>query len=464
MSLTKEQTQFISYFERGCNVVLSAPAGTGKSYVLNYLKTIEKYKNDIETGNIVYASSTAISALLIEGTTIHSFLGIGLGRGDVKDWLKYSNRPAIRQRGDYLNYVKTIIIDEFSMISAEFIENMDMFLRLKIKKTANCRPFAGIQIILTGDIFQLDTVEGSGVNTSKIFNTGGYNWKYITFTKIHRQLANENNGELFINLINKIKYNDFDSDDFGIIKHIKSTELIFSEDSKEISTYTILASTNKEVEDYNNSMLKKLNMDNLIEFKPCISTSSNRKQVESDYTIKLSVGCKILITYNISQTLCNGRACIITNISNGKTQAGKYIEVIIQGDESGENHIINYIDKTEDIFIAENGKMKIKQKKLFSYLPVRIGYAITIHKSQGATLTNVILNVNKVFNIFQLYVAVSRVRKAKDIIFVGNMNNIYYLKTKQTTIDSVNKKKNFISKFIINSYIEYLENNENLRC
>jgi len=457
VELSAEQKQFISYFNNGDNIVLSAPAGSGKSFVLNYIKSIDKYKNDIQTGKIVYTSSTAISALLIDGTTIHSFLGIGLGNGDVKNWLRYSNRPVIRQRGDYLNSVNTIIIDEFSMISSEFIENMDIFLRLKIKKTINCSPFGGVQIVLTGDVFQLDSVDGRNIIDSNVFRIGGYKWKYMTFTKNHRQVVEEDSDRQFIELINKIKYNTFNSEDFDIINKDTISNVIFSEDPDVINKYTILASTNKEVELYNNSMLKKLNMNDLVEFKPFISNTNNKKQIESEHTIKLSIGCKILITYNINNVLCNGRAGIITNINNGKTISEKYIEIIIIGDKAGEKHIINYIDKKEDILINELGRIKIKQKKLYSYLPVRVGYAITIHKSQGATLENIVINVDRIFNIYQLYVAISRVRRAKDITLVGNMNNIYYLKTRTNTIESVINKKKFISKFIINSYIEHLQ-------
>lgn len=146
VNLSKEQENFIDLFRSGKNIVLSAAAGSGKSFVLNHIRN--NILSDEDKCSVVFTSSTAISALLINGVTAHSYLGIGIGEGDYKNWIRYTNRFNIRARGDYLSTLKTLIIDEFSMLNSQFIDNLDLFLRLKKNKTYNSKPFGGVQIIL----------------------------------------------------------------------------------------------------------------------------------------------------------------------------------------------------------------------------------------------------------------------------------------------------------------------------
>ncbi len=450
--LSDEQKKFIETFNTGENIILSAPAGSGKSTVINYIRNQLKINNNMES--VAFTSSTAISALLINGSTIHSFLGIGLGEGNVKDWLRYSNRFAVRNRGELLTnkIVKTIIIDEFSMISSEFIETMDIFLRLKINKSYNSgKEFGGVQIILIGDIFQLDTVKGDNIISSEVFRK--YKWNYITFTKIHRQNTNSDSGNNFVSLINKIKFNSFKTEDFSDIKFIDSKE-IGNMSIEDISRFTFLVSTNEEVDKYNNIMLKRmmtasgLDDSDFVEFKPVIIKQSAKKSAPQ--SIKLIVGCKVLITYNITPELCNGRTCTIVSID----KKNKTVNVKLCGSKDDNIFAITYIERTEDSICPDTKKWK--QNKLYSYMPLRVGYAITIHKSQGATLENVVLDINRIFSIYQLYVAVSRVRKIEDINVLGSVKDIeklIRLKTKESSISTSRRKKEFFSKFIISAFI-----------
>lgn len=447
VNLSKEQENFIDLFRSGKNIVLSAAAGSGKSFVLNYIRN--NILSDEDKCSVVFTSSTAISALLINGVTAHSYLGIGIGEGDYKNWIRYTNRFNIRARGDYLSTLKTLIIDEFSMLNSQFIDNLDLFLRLKKNKTYNSKPFGGVQIILIGDIFQLDNVSGNSITESDIFKDG---WKFITFVESHRQKC-----KIFQKMLEDIKFNssfDLLLENIEIINSVREVET--DEGVNKLEDFTLLVSTNEEVEKYNNYMIKKLGFVNMKTFKPIVYNKTNSKYLSKFHIFDLSlcVGCKVLITFNISPELCNGRSCIIRNLDGDSIGVSLWEDFKING-ELAQIHTITYIDRIEDSVVMSEGKGKIKQTKLFSYIPLKIGYAITVHKSQGATLDKVLLDIDRVFNLSQLYVAVGRVRNVKDIIIISKYKkelkeNLLYISNRSEY--NINQKKKFYSRFIVSMF------------
>lgn len=447
VNLSKEQENFIDLFRSGRNIVLSAAAGSGKSFVLNHIRN--NILSDEDKCSVVFTSSTAISALLINGVTAHSYLGIGIGEGDYKNWIRYTNRFNIRARGDYLSTLKTLIIDEFSMLNSQFIDNLDLFLRLKKTKTYNSKPFGGVQIILIGDIFQLDNVSGNSITESDIFKDG---WKFITFVESHRQKC-----KIFQKMLEDIKFNssfDLLLENIEIINSVHEVEN--DEGVNKLEDFTLLVSTNEEVEKYNNYMIKKLGFVNMKTFKPIVYNKTNSKYLSKFHIFDLSlcVGCKVLITFNISPELCNGRSCIIRNLDSDSIGVSLWEDFKING-ELAQIHTITYIDRIEDSVVMSEGKGKIKQTKLFSYIPLKIGYAITVHKSQGATLDKVLLDIDRVFNLSQLYVAVGRVRNVKDIIIISKYKkelkeNLLYISNRSEY--NINQKKKFYSRFIVSMF------------
>lgn len=448
--LSREQDNFIDLFKSGKNIVLSAAAGSGKSFVLNHIRNHILTEEDKCT--VVFTSSTAISALLINGVTAHSYLGIGIGDGDHKNWIRYTNRFNIRARGDYLSTLKTLIIDEFSMLNSQFIDNLDLFLRLKKNKTYNSKPFGGVQIILIGDIFQLDNVSGDSITESEIFKDG---WKFITFVESHRQKS-----RTFQKMLEDIKFNNsFDLllENIEIFNSVKDVE---EHEIHKLGDFTLLVSTNEEVEKYNNYMIKKLGFTKMKIFKPIVHNKANAKYLSKFHIFDLSlcVGCKVLITFNISPELCNGRACIIRSFDGEFIIVSLWEDFKING-ESAATHTITYIDRIEDSVIISEGKGKIKQTKLFSYIPLKIGYAMTIHKSQGATLDKVLLDIDRVFNLSQLYVAVGRVRDVRDIVIISKdkkelIEKLLYVSNRSRC--NINQKKKFYSRIIVNMFTDQM--------
>ena len=203
-------------------------------------------------------------------------------------------------------------------------------------------------------------------------------------------------------------------------------------------------------------MIKKLGFVNMKTFKPIVYNKTNSKYLSKFHIFDLSlcVGCKVLITFNISPELCNGRSCIIRNLDGDSIGVSLWEDFKING-ELAQIHTITYIDRIEDSVVMSEGKGKIKQTKLFSYIPLKIGYAITVHKSQGATLDKVLLDIDRVFNLSQLYVAVGRVRNVKDIIIISKYKkelkeNLLYISNRSEY--NINQKKKFYSRFIVSMF------------
>lgn len=433
MCLSKEQEEFISIASEGKNILLTAPAGYGKSFVLESLKN--------QQSGVYMTSTTGRSAMLINGITIHSFLGIGIGFGDYKSWLNFAckNRPKF----NFLRTIKTIIIDECSMLSAEFLDNMNKYLSIVRKNSAL---FGGIQIILVGDIFQLEPVEGKSIIKSELFDLNLF--KLITFTIPFRQ-----DEEVFLNILNKIRIGNYDS---SIINWIKSKS-ISNENLEKLNInedIVYLLSTNKEVNYFNDKFKKELiekTKESEISYE-IITSKSNAEKINSFANkagvcsnLKLVKGCKIMITYNLPNGLRNGSVGIATELHKNSI-------VAVVNEES---YVIDYIDFKEN-YIGNDGN--VKERKLFKYLPIKLAYSITIHKSQGSTIESpVVINLNNVFSMFQIYVAISRVKKE---------NQIYFLNTNQTSLESLLKRadneyidiKLFYSRIVVDKYIRYIAN------
>jgi ATP-dependent DNA helicase PIF1 len=425
-TLSPEQKLAIDLINSGKNVFLTGGGGTGKSYIIDKIVSIykSKYASDYRK-YLGVTSLTGSSALLIGGITIHSFSGIGVRSGsDSRDIEKIIKKPFIKKRWSEL---QAIIIDEISMMTPRMFRLLHL-LGQSIKK--NYLPFGGIQLILSGDFCQLSPIlEDNMVHTMEYcFETD--EWKNgnifpVYFKTIHRQRDTE-----FINVLQKIRLGISDIDTTSILMSRFKAELTnphgilptklypTREKVNQINDQQFLENSgDKEVKTY------KLAFDfNFRKDKTKILPDDEREMLSQkiannlpiNYILNLCVGLQVILVVNmdIDIGLVNGSKGVVV----GFAEETDYPIVEFS------NGVIKTIDlyKWDIENVSEYSNLTVK----VSAIPLVLGYACTIHKSQGMTIDLAVMDIGK--NVFtgsggygQVYVALSRVRSLSGLSLIN---------------------------------------------
>ena len=378
------------------NIFLTGKAGSGKSTLLEYFRTNTKK-------NFVILAPTGIAAIKAQGTTIHSFFLFPMSvltKDDIQEIKKKNNRRVI-------NKLDTLLIDESSMMRADIMDGIDQSLR--INREIN-KPFGGVQVILIGDLFQLPPVvtgdefaamdylypEGSYFFNSNSYSTG----KFIKFelNKIFRQ-----KDEDFIKILNqiriaKITQNDLDS----INKRVIGNE--FKPPKKTI----ILSPTNRKVDIINNTNLNKITSK---AFTYTAVVEGRFGEAPVDEELELKVGSQIMIVKNDiykPRRYVNGTIGFVSILNDD------YIKVEVDGEEIKiEKHTWERIQ-----YKVSNGVISKEVIASFTQYPIKLAWAVTIHKSQGQTFENVFIDLDTgAFSHGQTYVALSRATSIEGLYF-----------------------------------------------
>jgi ATP-dependent DNA helicase PIF1 len=406
MSLTQEQQYGLEQMKSGYNVFLTGNAGTGKSYLLK--KYIEWIKENNRIKDLAITSTTGVSAILIGGKTLHSWAGIGLGKSDLIRKVKRNEIAIERWKS-----VKTLIIDEISMMSPDLFDNLN-YVGKTIRNNPML-PFGGIQMILVGDFCQLPVVKSSH---TYCFESRA--WKECDFKIVNlKEIIRQNNLE-FTNVLQKIRMGEIDD---SIKKLLGSRLGIWNKNTcnKDGIKPTLLYSTNQNVDTMNNKELDKLIELNLPDktfrvnidvVRSKLNDRDQKKMIDfvigDNKSIKLAVGAQVMLTRNIDvdNGLANGSRGIITDFSKD----GKDLPIV---------KFVNGISTAVELYKNEYYDHEIH----FTYhqIPLRLAWATTIHKSQGATLDYVVANLSNIFEYGQAYVALSRVKCLENLYLVGGI-------------------------------------------
>ena len=386
--LNIEQQAALTSFIEGNNIFLTGPAGTGKSVTL---KKMIEYCN--MKGKIYGVSATTGSAaFLIGGRTIHSYLGLGFAKDSSKNIFEYNrrNRPHIVKK---LRGLETLIIDEISMLDTELFNKISEYLSLVRN---NLKPFGGIQLVLTGDFCQLEPVAGDYCFKSEI-------WKKLDLDIIYLNKMIRQDGDLkFQKMLMKLRYGICSDKTFERLSELK--------DNKFINIIpTILYSKNHDVDKINTLEYKKL-IDSGAQTKtyeiqlPTVKKNKDKaitwfNTFDIPESIELCIGCQVVVLANIDQDkgIVNGTRGYITELKN-------------------KSIMIKRVDGTE-FEIEYHKNVSIDDKDIFiCYIPLKLAYALTIHKSQGMTLDALELDIgNNIFAAGQAYTALSRAKSLKSI-------------------------------------------------
>jgi ATP-dependent exoDNAse (exonuclease V) alpha subunit len=405
------------------NLLILGDAGSGKSTFIKYFINNTKKKT-------VLVAPTGVAAVNIGGTTIHKFF-----HAPPKPLTHHDVRIINGELLDVYRNIDTVIIDEISMVRADLLDYIDNFFKINLGDNA---PFAGKQIIMIGDLCQLPPVIKEGgdkdmikslYKTEFFFSSNCLSNSFyhrVPFTKVFRQ-----NNTNFINLLNKIKYDQISEDEIASINKI-----CYNPDVDYFNTTTI-CSTNAIAKQINEKQLSKLNS-KLFVFKAEVEGSFNPNSCPVDEEIFLKVGARVMMRSNdVEGRWYNGTIATVVDISNNLD----YIIVQI----GNQQFLVNRKEYTsvDYSFSKKDKKIESKPSGKMIQLPVTLAWAMTTHKMQGATLDKVNIDFgNGAFASGQVYVAMSRCRTLKGI----------------TLIRPLKRSDVFLDKRILEFYKDYFKN------
>jgi len=371
---------------------ITGKAGTGKSHLLKFLKTNSKKQ-------IVVCAPTGVAALNVSGQTLHSFFKIPPNFVNPEE-VKLSNKVA-----ELLRHVEVLVIDEVSMVRAEMIDIIDHLLK---QAREPFTPFGGVQLVMFGDPFQLPPIVASK-ELQEYFsrNHGGFHffnahvWEDVEFETYELKEIFRQKDDLFIALLNRVREGDVDDD---LLAQLNRRVEEFLEDSPVI----VLSTTNNKVNFINSNKLSSIPSKEFV-FEAYISGALDERQYPADEILKLKKGAQIMMLKNDpDDRWVNGSLGTVESLGEEE------INVNING------AIYNVApvswDKINYFYNRETKKVEEQIVGKFVQYPIRLAWAITIHKSQGQTFDRVIIDLDSgAFTTGQVYVALSRCRSLSGI-------------------------------------------------
>jgi len=450
IDLSTEQKEVLYKYKKGLNIFITGPGGSGKSELIKIINNDAYLKRK----KIKICALTGCAAILLKckAQTLHSWAGIGLGKAPPATIIhNIGKNPKIRERWCS---IRILVVDEVSMLSKKLFELLNIIAKI-IRK--NDKPFGGIQLIFSGDFYQLPPVGDKNDIESKQFCFESEEWynifnveNHISFKTIFRQRDIN-----FTNVLNSIRHGLVTSEIIQILKNR------LHKIPEENILVTKLYPTKAKVETINKFELNKLSGNIVIytleivkktvlsEKEKRILCSLSETEIEYEITnfmsnlicnnqLELKIGCQVMCLINIYD---ENETIILANGSQGKVVGFELIDC-----EENELPIIlfdNGIRFTMNYYTWECEKVPFVHIK---QIPLIHSWALTIHKCQGITLDNIELDIgNNIFEYGQSYVALSRVK---------TLDGLYLRHFDHTKIKSNEKVSQFYNNFdVLNEII-----------
>lgn len=386
------QQEALAIMHSGQSVLLTGAAGTGKTYVLNQF--VRRARANGKT--VAMTATTGLAATHLNGTTIHAWSGMGvfdvLPRGHI---LKMG-----KQRKDIINKTDILVIDEISMLHDYRLDLVDEICR-GVRETD--KPFGGIQVILSGDFFQLppvnrgDSRQGSFITTSEAWQEGDFTVCYLT--EQYRQKSDQ----IYTDILNGIRAGFLTGRQLAMLR--ARSEAV----TDPWAAVTRLLTTNADVDYINVGHLAKINADS-VTYE--MVTSGSKKYVEqllrsclAPEILELKKGAHVMCIKNsIEKKYVNGSLGIVEDFE-------KHTDFPII--RLTNNKLVTVKPDTWELIDGD------KRRASASQIPLRLAWAITVHKSQGMTLDAARVDLSRAFVEGMGYVALSRVRGLEHLALDG---------------------------------------------
>lgn len=430
------------------SMFITGKAGTGKTTFIKFIQ--QEIKK-----NFLILAPTGVAAVNAGGQTMHKFFGFPMEV--INPYSSFSPSP---ERRELLEHIDTIIVDEVSMVRSDMVDGMDCYLRSAFGTNL---PFAGKQVIFVGDLFQLPPVVRTGTADEemledyygeglpffyKAFVLKRMNLPKIEFRKVYRQ-----SDPLFLNILNNIRENKATPGDLAVL----NDHAVHGVQSDDYSI--ILTTVNKTADEINQNKLSEIELDEY-EYKGAISGNFKTSDCIVPEVLKLKVGAQVMFCRN-EQRCTNGTIAVVTALENNKIyvklDSGRIVDVEKAVWES-----------KEKVYNRETRKLETNVVGTFTQYPLKLAWAITIHKSQGMTFDRMHLDLSRrFFASGQAYVAFSRLRSLDGLTMSGKIYKSDIIQNPEVLAfaNTFNDEKMINDEFELGKlFYSYLKNKEYDKC
>ena len=371
---------------------LTGRAGTGKT---TFLRNVQKLVNK----QFITLAPTGVAAILAGGETIHSFFGLPMEICTPGTCGKMNDAKILA-----LLHADTIIIDEVSMVRCDIVDAIDYTMRRVLKTSL---PFGGKQVIFIGDMFQLPPIVRSGAERDMmkdLYHTEDFFFykadviKRLRLVKIEFQKVYRQEDTQFLGILENIRLNNVTPEN---LMHLNERVCQPSKDEDMVIT---LSSVNQTADNINQEKLSGLNTD-LYTYEGTITGKFEEKRLPVELNLNLKVGAQVMFTRNDQhKRWVNGTLGKVTKLTKDEIHVTT---------ETGNTYAVPCCtwDSVNYEYDKESRKLKKEVTGSFTQYPLKLAWAITVHKSQGMTFDKMYLDLSRgMFAAGQLYVALSRVR------------------------------------------------------
>jgi ATP-dependent DNA helicase PIF1 len=382
------------------SVLITGPAGTGKTYLTKAL--IEAFQQSMPANALGITGSTGAAAVLIQGRTLHSFLGIGLAKSPADDLI----RKMSKNQKAKLCRLRTLVVDEVSMLSASLIDLVDAVLRGVRSKDL---PFGGVRCVFIGDACQLPPVQGAYFFLSSA-------WKNAEIQVFQLKTLVRQQGDLrFQELLSRARWGTLTPEDIALLKSrvgvrgafeisgILPTRLYAINDQVDREnhrSYQALLTTHQPTPQ--KAVYKTQLIDPTGTFRAKLQKYAEQARIPP--FVELCIGCQVMVLWN------QAPETEIVNGTRGVVVAFQEDAVVLK-DTKGRRITIPYAtmdyhdETTSKVFYREEANPGIR------FMPLKLAYGVSIHKSQGTTLDAAEINLGEsIFEYGQAYTALTRVK------------------------------------------------------
>jgi len=411
--------RFINQTNR--SLFLTGKAGTGKTTLLKeIIRTTHK--------NTVVVAPTGIAALNAGGVTIHSMFQLPFGAfipdhtaPVFSDSVKFETRDSLRRhfrmsgiKRSVIRNMELLVIDEVSMLRGDLLDAVDFMMQSVRKKPA---PFGGVQVLFIGDLLQLPPViKNEEWNTLRRYYRGKFFFHshviqnhpplYIELTKIFRQTD-----DTFIGILNNLRNNIVSREDIQMLNSYVNPKF----NLRENPGFITLTTHNSKADAINSSALETLK-EKTYEYKPEITDDFPEKLFPMEETLRLKVGSQVMFVKNdlsADKLYFNGKTATVVGLSDE--------EILVNFPLENKTIPVEKYEWQNIRYIVDPATKEIREEIVgtFVHYPIKLAWAITVHKSQGLTFDKAALDVSHIFQPGQAYVAFSRLRSLEGLILLS---------------------------------------------